>query len=122
MKIDLNYLDYISLRGINDPNIDNALLVFQHDDVYHFYHVQFKTRELPGREMLVSPLELEIKSHEEKYLLPENIDVEIERITNNDETIGVGVLVETIPVRESLEYKLQLTAIFYLLAKQYKAV
>ena len=72
--------------------------------------------------MLVSPLELEIKSHEEKYLLPENIDVEIERITNNDETIGVGVLVETIPVRESLEYQLQLTAIFYLLAKQYKAV
>ncbi|MEM4266866.1 MAG: hypothetical protein QW404_02325 [Candidatus Nanoarchaeia archaeon] len=104
--------------------MDNALLAFEHFGVYHLYNVKIRpdAKIQKGRRW-VDPIEFKVISHEEKDKAKFSIEQLLReldyRISFNPDLSAMFVP-DIYPIEKSLNYKLNLMVVLYVLCKQYR--
>lgn len=118
-KIDLEDTGNLKFTGFNNVNFKNALLVFEHEGMYHFCQVEIIPKPIPKKTRMVDPLDIRIFSHDERYIQQEQVRYELEELVSDDETLGCFFIEEITPIEKPLEYKLNLFALSYVLCQKY---
>jgi len=127
----IDVYDLVPLVGgaFNRPNLDNALLAFEHEGSYHLYCVKIRTSEIHRREgtHFIDRPEFEVTHYcirdfnapyRRRYTL-KDIQDELEDISVVDKTIGTLLIKEGLHPQRSLDYKLNMAVAVYILAKRH---
>jgi len=118
--IDVEDAKHFDFEGISVPGLPRALLAVPHDDIHHLYHVSLKYPENAnsGKEVL-EKLDYKILSHEECFDMPETIEENLKKKSEEDEDLGTLIMKEAdIPLKLPLDYKLKIAVTMYVLGAE----